>query len=300
MAIHLQDNQYRGINAHAHSYLQRYDEWEIFHREHNTHLREAFQELLPPGSGYFAVLERSLQISSFDPDLDKIERTRTKPDISIYRSTSVQSAAQGRRHAVSNAASPTATIPLQITFDEIEYFPSVIIFQAREDSLLGKPITRVELLSPANKPSGSHHKQYLGKREETLKSGINVIELDYLHEKPFPVAAVPSYPNHDESAYPYTILVNVPEPSISKGRAEIYGFRVDDPIPTIEVPLADEDSVVVDFNAVYQHTFAANNVYGMLIVDYEKLPEGFETYDEEDQRRIKARMEAVAEAQRQQ
>ncbi|MBC7810543.1 MAG: DUF4058 family protein [Burkholderiales bacterium] len=120
-----------------------------------------------------------------------------------------------------------------MTFDEIEYFPSVVIFQAREDSLLGKAITRIELLSPANKPGGSHHKQYLGKREETLKSGIKVVEL----EKPFPVAAIPSYPDHDESAYPYTILVNVPEPSVSNGRADIYGFRVDDLIPTIKVPL---------------------------------------------------------------
>jgi hypothetical protein len=125
------------------------------------------------------------------------------------------------------------------------------------------------------------------------------VELDYLHERRSPVKAVADYTRREKDSFPYTILVNNPLPELSKGRTDIYGFRVDDPIPAIKIPLAEADSVVVDFNAVYQHSFEQNNLYGMLIVDYEKLPEGFETYDEEDQRRIKARMQAVIEAQRQ-
>ncbi|MBC7812259.1 MAG: DUF4058 family protein, partial [Burkholderiales bacterium] len=184
---------------------------------------------------------------------------------------------------------------------EPEYIPSIVIHQVSSDSdcLFGTPITRIELLSPANKPGGSHHDQYLTKRDETVFSGIKLVELDYLHKQRPSVKAVADYTRREKDSYPYTILVNNPLPELSKGRTDVYGFRVDDPIPAIKVPLAEKDSVVVDFNAIYQHTFAENNIFGMLIVDYEKLPEGFETYDEEDQQRIKARMQAVIEAQRQ-
>ncbi len=64
----------------------------------------------------------------------------------------------------------------------------------------------------------------------------------------------------------------------------------------VNAHLHDDDSVPFDFGAVYNHTFAANNVYGRRLVDYAALPEGFDTYDEEDQRRIRARMAVAAEA----
>ena len=78
--------------------------------------------------------------------------------------------------------------------EEEETLTGLVIYQAGEGSVLGRPITRIELLSPANKPPGSHHEQYMVKRLETLKSGLRLVELDYLHESHPVIQALPSYP----------------------------------------------------------------------------------------------------------
>jgi len=160
---------------------------------------------------------------------------------------------------------------------------------------LGILVTRIELLSPANKPPGSYYRQYLAKRDETLLAGINLVEIDYLHERRSPLAILPDYTRQEPHAYPYHILVSRPYPSLADGQTAIYGFRVDDPIPAIAIPLAGEDSVTLDLNAVYNHTFSSNLTYGLRIVDYEQPPPGFETYDAEDQQHIRSRMAAVAQ-----
>ena len=50
MAIHYRENQYAGINAHLHSYLQSEPAgWEEFHGMHISHLAETLDLLLPDG-----------------------------------------------------------------------------------------------------------------------------------------------------------------------------------------------------------------------------------------------------------
>jgi hypothetical protein len=91
------------------------------------------------------------------------------------------------------------------------------------------------------------------------------------------------------------ILVNDPRPNVEEGRTKILGFGVDDPIPTVDVPLARDEALTFDFGAPYRQTFESLS-YFRNRVDYERLPVRFETYSEEDQGRIQARMAAVAEA----
>jgi hypothetical protein len=62
VALRLRDNQYRGINAHLHSYLQQHSEWSMFHSNHVVDIQQALQALLPPETGYFVVSERSIQL----------------------------------------------------------------------------------------------------------------------------------------------------------------------------------------------------------------------------------------------
>jgi hypothetical protein len=89
-------------------------------------------------------------------------------------------------------------------------------------------------------------------------------------------------------------LVNNPHPTLADGTLEVFGFRVDDPIPTIAIPLLDDDRVTLPLGEVYNHTYSMNLHFGLRLVDYEKLPERFDTYDEIDQERIQARIAAVA------
>jgi hypothetical protein len=289
MPIYRTHNAYRGINAHLHSYFQQRGEWAVFHGVHITHLSEALQAVLPAESGYLAVPEKSLQIVR-DNLMGQVSRRRTIPDVGIYRPDRGEPLTDR-----SGAVAPGATVRLMETFFEPETVRSVVIRQVvDDDDPLGVPVTRIELLSPANKPPGSHYAQYLTNRDNTLLSGINLVELDYLHEQRSQLAVLPNYPRREAHAYPYVVAVSVPHPSVEEGRTDFYGFRVDDPLPAVAVPLAGEDEVTLDLNAVYQHTFASNRLFARL-VDYGAPPLNFEAYDAEDQRRIQARMEAIAE-----
>ena len=62
MPLHSDQNLYPGINPHLNSIIQKESgEWESFHNDHITNIREHLDATLPPG--YLARTEKSLQIS---------------------------------------------------------------------------------------------------------------------------------------------------------------------------------------------------------------------------------------------
>ena len=75
----------------------------------------------------------------------------------------------------------------------------------------------------------------------------------------------------------------------------ISDFDVDAPFPTVALPLSGDETLAFDFGVPYRKTFE-ETLYGLQLVDYAMLPDGFERYSANDQRRIAARMLAVVEA----
>lgn len=285
MPIHLRENQYPGVNAHLNSFLQNEaGEWESFYADYITYIRVALDAELP--SGYRAQSEKSLQISELTPSDRPVQRT--KPDITIFQRQHTSTPSQ----PTPSAATPVAEMPILETLDAEDFLVGVVIYQAGEGSRLGRPITRIEVLSPANKPSGSHYHTYLSKRFDTLRSGLRLVEIDYLHETRPILGVLPSYPDRDEGAFPYWITVSDPRPALENGLSRFYGFGVDEAVPPIEIPLAGADKIVFDLGAVYQRLFAESRLC-MDAVDYEQLPARFETHTPADQERIRARMAAV-------
>jgi hypothetical protein len=286
MPIHYRENQYQGINAHLQSALQSPGGgWESFHAAHITNLTEAIDALLP--AGYYVLNKKSLQLSTFNLLTDEQRYSRTRPDLGIYRDQPTSDSP-----TPASASTPALTLPIVKTVLEEDPLPGVVIYKAEAtgDEI---PVTRIELLSPGNKPGGAHYPQYISKRNATLDSGINLIEIDYLHETRSPAWGLASYPDHEAGAYPYTILVSNPHPSVAEGQMAVYGFHVDQPLKPITVPLAGPDTITVDFGAVYNTTFTRNRYYGTRVVDYEQLPVRFETYTPADQQRIKDRMDTI-------
>jgi len=247
MAIHIRENQYKGVNAHLNSYLQNEPGgwWEVFHSNHLAHIRDAVDAQLPPG--YYALNEKSLQVEIAE------------------------------------------------TIDEEDYLTSVVIVQGDSTRNI-KPVTRIELLSPSNKPPNSNSHFYITRRNETLISGINLVEIDYLHQSSSPIWILPSYPKREAKSYPYMILVSNPHPTLVEGVMEIFSFRVEDSIPLINIPLLGEDKITFDFGEVYNRTFRLNRYFYEVADDYEQKPMNFESYDDEDQRRIEALMRSIADA----
>lgn len=59
---------------------------------------------------------------------------------------------------------------------------AVMIREVRQDARLGRVVTRIELLSPSNKPGHVGYEAYRKARNDALYSRAPLIELDYLHE----------------------------------------------------------------------------------------------------------------------
>jgi len=281
--IHVRENLYRGVNAHLQSEFQTPEsDWVGFHDAFVVDMTRAITEKLP--YGYYALNEKSLQLLQVESGA----KTRTVADIAII-GTSPHGSIVGT--AVVDA--PAQTVPLLEKLTDENYLQAVVIYQDKGGDIL-VPVTRIELLSSANKPPGSHHDAYIAKRDETLRGQVNLIEIDFLHEQPSHARDLPSYPERERDASPYIILVNRPFPNYDQGKTDLYPFFVDERIPTIRVPLLGQDFVDVAFGAIYNQTYSANPYYGMLLVDYEKEPVRMETYSPDDQERIRARMAAAA------
>jgi hypothetical protein len=284
MALTSDKNLYPGINAHLNSFLQNTDgAWRSFHAEHIVDLARTIKVALP--SGYLVVSEQSLQIGEFDTVEQLSRRAQTVPDVTVYQ----HSAGQSGVGAAEIEAAPTAVLELAETLDDEQFLTGMVIYQAGEGSPLGKPITRIELLSPSNKPGGTHYEQYLVKKLLTLKSGLRLVEIDYLHETPPIIPVLPKYSKQEAGAYPYTIIVSDPRPTLEQGKALIYGIGVDQTLPVVGVPLAGQDVVKVDFGASYGVTFE-NSPFALLSVDYKQEPLNFERYREADRELIRQRL----------
>ena len=285
MAIQADTNLYPGINAHLNSFLQNEPGgWRNFHAEHITDIAREIDQHLPPG--YFTRSEKSLQIGEFDPGCGSQGSTRTTPDITVYRQPSQRAATAAAAEA---SDTPVITIPLAQTLTEEDDLTGLIIYQAGEGSALGRPITRVELLSPANMPGGSHYEQYMVKRWDTLRSGLRLVEIDYLHQTPPIIPQLLDYSHRVEGALPYVILVSDPRPTFDQGKTDVYAFSVDDALPVINIPLAGADGVKISFGTVYNRTFESSRFFRM-IVDYAQLPTAFDRYSSSDQARIQKRL----------
>jgi hypothetical protein len=149
MPVHLQDNPYAGINAHLMSYLQTpQEEWAAFHNVHIVDIAKKIDSVLP--CGYYAVSEASLQLRDDSEAL--VKRSYSVADVMIRNRSHPDFSTDVTPGAV------VATMPLSETLNEEYYWNATVIYQKGEGSGgKGRPITRIELLSPANKQGGSHH-----------------------------------------------------------------------------------------------------------------------------------------------
>jgi uncharacterized protein DUF4058 len=290
--IHSIKNQYPGINAHLHSLWQAKGGWDSFHSNHITYLTSALKAKLLP-MGYTAETQQSLQIRRLGEPAGKPES-----DVTIY-DANVAHSSQRRRPHLGHSQHAFLIPEVMSVEDELSQYTAIGIYEfVRGESERGEPVAWIELLSPSNKPGGQDATYYRDKRRKLLHSGIVFVELDYLHESNSTFDKVARYTESRESgSHAYRIMVVDPRPVFMEGLAYPAEFDVDDPIPTVEIPLNGEDVLTFDFNAPYQRTFE-ELFYGIERVDYGQLPLNFDRYSPDDQVRVLARMLAVLKAVR--
>lgn len=302
-AVRSTKNQYRGINAHLHSYWQSRGGWNRFHGNHIADLMRLLSaELIP--MGYVAELESSIQIRYLNSPDSAPESSVPESDITIYDADPVRSL---EGNASASAAPGVLILPaadvLAAPVQSEKELHAVVLYEIEQtEREPGTPVAWFELLSPSNKGSGPDAETYRQKRTKIVQSGLVFVEIDYLHESGSTLQRVANYRVRGGStpppnAHPYRIVVIDPRPSYFEGRAYLAEFDVDAPIPTAPIPLNGNDVLHFDFGAPYRKTFE-ETLYGWRLVDYSQFPERYDRYSPADQQRIAQRMVAVLEAAR--
>ncbi len=277
-------NQYLGVNAHANGLLQSEHEWVPFHAQHIIDLRREIRRVLP--KRYIAIPESSLQIEVLSDDDEQHKYPR--PHTTIFDKMSRNLRSQTASLSPAGVAVPMLSA---IRWNEFT-LKAVVIYKTEDHSLYGRPVARVELLSPTNKLPSAGASTYIQSRMQALKSGLPLVEIDYLHHQRSTIREIPRYPD-GPNANAYSIVVHDPRPSIFDGVTNLFLFGVDEPIPSIIIPLATGDVTgAVNFDATYNNSFfEADELHSF--VDYSRDPVDFATYSAADQQRIRNRMQIV-------
>lgn len=295
MGIFSRRNQYLGINAHYNSFLQHEPGgWPTFHGHYVVRIADLLDELLP--TGYFTRAERSLQITA--PPESFFQR----PDVTVYKDLTSPSSPL----AASPVAVPTFAVEALKVMPEPEAdIMAVVVYRVMQDGT-HRPVTRIELFSPSNKPPHTGVQEYLIRRIKVLESGVNLVEIDFLHASQSPFLTVPQfrrtktladYSHQDPNAYPYYVAVTPvhPEPPELQVQTYFYCCHVDDPLPVIAIPLLGDEKFSFDFGRAYDEAFERQRFTSM-VADYSQLPIGYESYTPFDRARIERRMQAIQKA----
>lgn len=292
MSIHSRTNLYPGINPHLNNYLQYEKGWKSFHSLHLADIaRQIDRQLLDQFTGYYSANEESLQIGVYDNlDVPLSKPGRTDPDIAIFTNQE-----PSNFPPLYEIEGNVITFAMPDTLSEKDEIPSsIVIYKMENDVFPGRPVTRIELLSPANKYPGSHYVSYLNKRTQTLESSVRLVEIDYLHSRRPILKNLKIYPE-EPKAQPYHVLVSDPRPVIPEGKIYAYNFGVIDEIPKVTVPLNGSDTISLDLRMLYNQTFEGSILFHQTIVDYSQEPVHMESFTPADQQTIRDTMAHIAE-----
>jgi hypothetical protein len=155
---------------------------------------------------------------------------------------------------------------------------------------LEKPITRIELLTPLNKPTCIHAAKYRVQRETCLNNGMHLVEIDYIHSCPPLLPRIPSYPDRETGAFPYMVL----RTDCGTRLTFIHSTGVLEPVPEIPIPLFALTVIWLDLGEVYNITFSSNQAFYEVFTDYTREPVNFDAYNDADKTLIREHMAKIA------
>lgn len=206
--------------------------WNVVHRNLIDELARQLMTKLP--DRYLALTEERVVLATLDP-IEWTERQVRYPDVGVYRDA-VETHDEGAA-----AAGVTATAPLllEAVMPESLVQPFIEIRDAASREL----VASIEVLSPTNK-RGDGLAKYRERRRELLAGPAHFIEIDLLRiGERFPVTtSLPSVP--------YFVFLSRAN---QRPRVETWPIPLDQPLPTIPIPLlAGDADVMLDIQSALQ------------------------------------------------
>jgi hypothetical protein len=213
-------------------YLEQRDVWQDFHNDFLGHIREAL--VRQTKDDYVVKLETRLVLE----EIDSGERAFIgRADVGI---------SEGFGGGVAVAEPITTAVPLELPlpeFDVSKHHYLEILDRNR------RVVTVIELLSPANKETGSDREGYEAKRLNVMRSNAHFVEIDLRRGDKRP--APPEIPPCD-----YYALVSRFEDRPRK--CHCWPFSLQGPIPAIPIPLNRPDpDVLLDLKSALDQTYDA-------------------------------------------
>jgi hypothetical protein len=229
-------------------YLEEPALWPDVHGALLFEMRAVLNAVLPPR--YRAAVDRYVWLH--EPDADTRERLG-RPDTSVIDHST---APEGAALSGSTLTAP-ALVTLPVVRREGTRYMRII------DQRNRRVVTVIELLSPSNKDPGQDRDDYLGKRNEYLATGTNLVEIDLLRGG----ARLPLGEPHPGPADYYVLVSRAAD----FPKAGVWAFSVRDPFPEIPVPLNPEDeSVKLDLKGCLDRAYDEGRYH--LEVDYTRPP----------------------------
>ena len=215
-------------------YLEQDDVWHDFHERFLPHLAETIADQL--GTHYIVKIDEHVFIHE-PPDEDRTFLGRADVFVATGQPlTETQTVATAAIEAPERITLPAV---------DVERFSYLEIRDRRNRRV----VTMIELLSPANKYSGSDREQYLNKRGEILASWTHLVEIDLLRGGPrMPFGK--ALPECD-----YYVMVSRME---ERPQAGLWPIRLRDKLPTIPIPLREPDpDIRIDLQAILHRVYDA-------------------------------------------
>lgn len=218
-----QDNPFPGMNPWLESH------WGDIHTRLTTYSSDQLQSQLPPGLR--ARVEEYVTVESDDDTESRADRFA--PDVRIVERPDAPLSGGGTATIV-DASEPVMVSRLV----EPETLRYIAIVDAADGHRI---VTAIEFLSLTNKIAGKGREQYFIKQEKMLSGRVNLVEIDLLREGGW-VLAAPKSGVPAECRSPYRICVVRGD---QQHRAAMYPVPLQQPLPTIRIPLRPQDPDVL-------------------------------------------------------
>jgi hypothetical protein len=214
-------------------YLEQH--WEDVHTRLISYVADALQPQL--SDDLVARMEEKVYIE------DLAERRRRKPDVAV-----IETPVPWRPGPPSGdlaAAVLDEPMEMELAGDPIRH-RSVQI----HDLSGNRVVTAIEILSPWNKMPGRGLEEYLVKRDEYVRSDVNLVEIDLVRTGDWTEMTGPyRAPKRGNTTYRATV-------SIPKERPRHYAISMRAKLPTVRVPLRPQDApALLDLQSLIEKAY---------------------------------------------
>ena len=212
-------------------YLERPGKWPGVHTELHVEIKRA---LLPQLGGKYSA-DTELTLFLHEPPAHR--RVVAEADVGVAITGSGTPSPGGA--AVAEPSTRMRLVPAIVE----EKHRHLEIRTAEDDRV----VTVIEVLSPTNKRRPEERARYLGKRDQFVRAGVHVLQIDLLRGGP---RLLPE----EARAHDYNALLRRADTE----QAEVWLWTLRDRLPTLPVPLLEPDpDAVLDLQAVLDRVYDA-------------------------------------------